>query len=151
MFENLFGGTEQRTQLFFRDDGSFEFRKLPFEDACLVERKDNNIVRAWKHFYNNEFLFNGYKKVKADMVTLGFNRDIILDPFNTVPERPSPNSGKPLPNETSIKKWTGEVAESQRYKAINKPGNMLIWDKITMFLGIALLLMVIAFLIARVT
>lgn len=132
---------EERTQLHFLDDGSFEFRKLPFQDACLIEKKDDKIDRAWKHFYASELRFDGYgKKFPADMVILGFNRDFILDPFNKIPVHENPAGGKPKKIEADIRSWTAQVAESQRYKVMNKPGNMLLMDKITLFLGLALIL-----------
>lgn len=131
---------EQRTQLYFHDDGSFQFRKLPFEDACLVQKKDNVVVKAWRHFYSSEIPFEGYKGIHADMVTLSFGRDFILDPFNKVPETKTPNGGKPKKTESEIKNWTAEVAESQRYKVMNKPGTMQIWDKVALFLGSGLII-----------
>jgi hypothetical protein len=131
--------------LYFYDDGTFKFEKRLFTDSCLVDKKDNNVVKAWKHFYSADLRFDGFKNIKADMVSLGFDRDFILDPFNKVPVTDTPNAGgKPKATESDIKKWTAQVAESQRYKVMNKPGNMLIYDKITIFLGVGLILELIA-------
>lgn len=144
MFSDIFsGGKEKRTQLYFRDDGSFEFRKLEFEDTCLVEKKDNEVIKAWKHFFGPELIFNGYKNIHADMVTLCFDRDFILDPFDAVPVVDNPQAGKPARNEHGIRSWTAQVAEAQRYKVVNKPGSSLLVDKISMFLGIALIIMLL--------
>jgi hypothetical protein len=138
---------EQRTQLFFFDDGSFKFRKLPFEDACLVEKKNETVVKAWAHFYDAEIPFNGYGSMRADAVTLGFNRDFILDPFNKVPlaENGTDRKGKPKANESSIRSWTAQVAESERYKVMNHPGSTLLINKITMWLGIGLIIELLLF------
>lgn len=134
---------EQRTQLMFFDDGSFKFRKMPFEDSCLVEKKNNEVEKAWAHFYGAELRFDGFKNMRADMVTLSFNRDFILDPFNKVKVATTPNGGKPGKGDDDIKKWTGAIAEGQRYKVMSKAGNMLLVNKITLFLGSALILEVI--------
>lgn len=138
----LFDSTanEQRTQLMVFDDGSFKFRKKPFKDSCLVEEKNNEVEKAWAHFYGAELRFDGYKNMKADMVTLSFNRDFILDPFNKVRVATTPNQGKPRKDDTDIKKWTSKIAEAQRYKVMSKPGNMLLVNRITLFLGSALIL-----------
>lgn len=138
---------EQKTQLFFYDDTSFKFIKRQTEDSCLVEKKDNEVVKAWAHFFNTEKIFDGFKNIHADSVVLGFNRDFVLDPFNQVPEADKPGSGKP--KKTDIKKWTAEIAEGQRYKIMNKGGGMLLVNKITIFLGVCNILMVLAILINR--
>lgn len=131
---------EQKTQLYFFDDGSFKFRKMTFEDACLVEKKNGEVDRGWAHFYGAELRFDGYKNIKADMITLSFNRDFILDPFNKVKEATNPEGGKPKKGDADIKRWTGAIAEAQRHKVMNKPSNMLLINKITIFLGSALIL-----------
>lgn len=141
MWDSLSGTQEQRTQLHFFDDGSFTFRKMPFEDACLVEKKNGEAEKAWAHFYSAELRFNGYRGIGADMVTLSFNRDFILDPFNSVKEVTTPSDGgKPKKDPLSIRAWTSKIAESQRYKVVSKPGNTLLVNRISMFLGIALIL-----------
>ncbi len=142
-WDSWFGAPkEKRTQLYFRDDGSFIFRKLPFEDSCLVEKSNGVVIKAWKHFYCAQVPFNGYKKIQADMVTPGFDRDFILDPFSKIPVMDN-TGGKPKRSEDSIKKWTSQVAESQRYKVMNNPGKMLLLDKITTYLGISLLILLL--------
>lgn len=139
---NIFKGTitEYKTQLMIFDDSSFEFRKMPMEDTCMVEKKNGEIDRAWAHFYSSEFNFDGYKGIHADSVTLGFNRDFILDPFDRVKEATTPSGGKPKKDESAIKNWTKEIAEGQRYKVMNKPGNMLLVNKITIFLGVGMII-----------
>lgn len=140
MFEfinNLIGSTpkERRTQLFLRDDGKFQFRKLEMEHGAMVEKQSGEIVKAWPHFYKLQKTFNGYKGIGADMVTIAFDRDIILDPDDQLSSDEKPEKGTQL-----VKKWISRIGEAQRYKVQNKPGSMLLWDKITMFLGTALVL-----------
>ena len=139
-FDSILGTPkERRTQLFFRDDGKFTFRKLRIEDTFLVEKVKDNIIKGWKHFYKLQFPFPGHGHIQADMVTLGFDRDIVLDPYNIVDENEKPDKHKKI-DENS---WITDVADGQRYKAQNKPKSMLLVDKITIFIGIATLLVVI--------
>jgi len=69
------------------------------------------------------------------MVTIAFDRDIILDPYDQLSPTEKPEKGPQL-----IKNWISRIGEGQRYKVQNKPGSMLMLDKITMFLGTALVL-----------
>lgn len=135
---------ERRTQLHFRDDGKFTFRKLQIEDTFLVKKVRDDIVEGWKHFYKLQFPFAGLsgkvRGIAADMVTLGFDRDIVLDPYGIVPDDDKPDKKKKI-NENP---WIQDVAEGQRYKAQNKPGSRLLVDKITMFVGVATLIIVLA-------
>jgi hypothetical protein len=143
---------ERKTQLMFYDDGSFEFKSRLFQDSCLIEKKDENVVKAWKHFYGTDMRFDGYRAIRADMVSIGFDRDFILDPFDKVPISATPNAGKPgKSSDAQIKAWTAQVAEAQRYKVMNKPTTLLLWDKITMWLGIGFVLELVAFGISVAT
>lgn len=130
---------EKRTQLRFRDDGKFTFRKMFIEDTFLVEKIKDIIIKGWKHFYKLQFPFPGGEGIPADMVTLAFDRDIILDPYNILDEKEKPSRNRNINDNP----WITEVAEGQRYKAQNKPKTMLLVEKITMFIGIATLIVVI--------
>jgi hypothetical protein len=150
---DFFGTSKEfKTQLMFYDDGSFEFKRRLFSDTCLIEKKDEAIVKAWKHFYSTDLRFDGYRGFKADMIAIGFDRDFILDLYDKVPVSATPNSGKPdSKSDAGIKAWTAQVAEAQRYKVMNKPTTLLLWDKITMWLGIGLVLELIALGISKAT
>lgn len=138
---NILGAAkERRTQLFLRDDGKFTFRKLPIQDTFMVEKKGDEVVKGWKHFFKLQFPFPGYKRMKPDMVTLGYDRDIILDPFGIVKDADKPDKNKPI-NEN---KWITEIAETQRYKHQAKPGTQLLMNKVTIFVGVATLIIVLA-------
>lgn len=134
---------EKRTQLHFRDDGKFTFRKLNIEDTFLVEKRGDDIIKGWKHFFKLQFPFAGLggkiKGIGADMVTLGFDRDIVLDPFNIVEDKDKPDKHKKIDEN----KWITDVAEGQRYKAQNKPGSRLLVDKVILLLGVATLIIVL--------
>lgn len=138
---SIFGAPkEHRTQLFLRDDGKFIFRKMRIQDTFMVEKKGDEVIKGWKHFFRLQFPFHGYKNMKPDMVTLAFDRDIILDPFGIMKDGDKPEKNKPI-NEN---KWISDVAETQRYKHQAKPGAQLLLNKVTIFLGVATLIMVLA-------
>jgi hypothetical protein len=133
---------ESRTQLFFRDDGKFIFRRLELEDTFLQEKKDGAIVAGWKHFFKTQFPFPGYGRIPADMVTLGFSRDIILDPLGMIPSDEKPKAGENRDREgrTMPKAWLVDVGNARRLKMIAARGQSQMTDKLVWILGGALLL-----------
>lgn len=138
---NIFGlAKEKRTQLYLRDDGKFLFRKLFIQDTFMVEKKGDDVIKGWKHFFKLQFPFAGYKKMKPDMVTLGYDRDIILDPFGIVKDADKPDKHRAI----NDNKFITDIAETQRYKHQAKPGTQLLLNKVTIFLGVATLLIVLA-------
>lgn len=159
MFENIFGKLkEKRTQLHFRDDGTFEFRRLEIEDTFLVEKKNDEIIKGWKHFYRNQFPFAGYKGIRSDQVTLSYDRDIILDPYNLVGEdKDNPemrikvvldavDGDKEL---KGTRAWLSDIGEARRLKMLANRAKSSSYNKVIMFLGVALLveLLIIGFLV----
>ncbi len=130
---------EQRTQLFFRDDGKFIFRKLPIQDTAMVIKVNGIITTGWKHFFQLQFPFSGGKNIKADMVTLAYSRDIILDPFDIVPAAEKPIKGRGRLD----KAWITGIAETQIYKERNKPHRTFLMDFVTGGLVVGLLIMIL--------
>ena len=128
-----------KTELYFKDNRNFVFKKRELYNSCLVERgTENKLVRASKHFFSCEIPFPGYKKIPADMVVLGFSRDIILDPFNKVPQGTELNS-KPQKEKNAVKAWIAKIAENQRHiyrakRETNVWTNRLTW----IFIGIVI-------------
>lgn len=120
---------ERKTQLYFRDDNRFQFIPRELECSCLVEKEDGIIKKAWKHFYATELPFHGYMKITPTMVTIGFGRDIILDPFKRVPEGDLA-SNKPKPTLDKIKSWIAKIAESQRQIRRTKRSTTFLTNKI---------------------
>ena len=141
---------EIKTQLFFRDDMQFEFVKRPLEFTCLVERAGEALKRAWKHFFMNQLPFAGYKGISADMVTLGYSRDIILDPFNKIPVGEE-LSEKPSHTGDSLKRWIAKVAENQRHLYRSKRKEHTMVDKVAWALMVILGIMVIGWVVAFTT
>ena len=110
----ILGTKENKLQLYFKDDNSFSFIKRDVMYTCLVEKSNDKLVRGWKHFYGNQIPFAGYKNMPAGHASLGFSRDIILDPFDRIPKGSSA-SQKPLSGAANIKQWISGVAENQRH------------------------------------
>jgi len=138
---------DQRTQLYFHDDGTFEFRKLDVDVACLIKRDNKGMpVQAWRHYYKNQYPFNGYKRIQADMVSLGYGRDIVLDPHKILSADELPELDKDI-NKLD-RKGIREIAQSQCYRAENQKGGTLLVDKITTYLGIAVVVLAFAIAIA---
>lgn len=135
-------GEEKRTQLYFRDDRKFQFRKMPLEHSCIVEKADGKFKRAWKHFYNVEIPFSGYKSVSGDSVTLGFSRDIILDPFNKIKTGESTGE-KPKTDTKSLKDWIAKIASNMRHiystkRETRTTGDVIFW----LIIGIDIVLVI---------
>lgn len=143
---------EKRTQLFFRGDGRFEFRRMELEDAILVEKnKEGEVTSGWPHFYQAQYPFPGYKNIPADMVTLSHARDIILDPHKLVPinELPDikPDEKRKSGNNDNMKTWLANIGKASRLKIMAKRSKTKATDKIIVFLGTALMLQIVILLI----
>jgi len=138
LFSGIIGTPkEQRTQLYFRDDGSFLFRKLDVEDGFLVEKnKAKEIIKAWMMRYKLLKRFDGYKNISADMVTLSFARDIVFDPFNQLKEGEKPDKGADL-----VKGFVRKIAEAKCYKHEQTAKGSLFMDKLVVFLGTTMILL----------
>lgn len=103
---------EKKTQLYFYDNNKFEFRKLQLISSCLSDKTlEQEKGAAWRHSYSGQYDFPGYKNISADTVTLGFARDIFLDPHGKVPETKD-TTGKP--SKDGVKAWIAQVATNQR-------------------------------------
>lgn len=140
-------GKEKKTQLYFRDDNKFQFIKRELIYSCLVERASGALIRAWKHFYGAQLFFPGYKRMSADSVTLGFSRDIILDPFNKIPSGESAGEKPNIKNKLSLGIWIAKIAENQRHTYRSKRKSTAKEDVVNLVLVGVLLIMVVAWVI----
>lgn len=154
----LFGAPKEKgLQLYFRDDGRFIFRRLELEDTFLEEKNNEHvIIRGWKHFFKNQFPFAGYKGIKPGMVTLSCGRDVVLDPYDLVPDTEKPDKGtkeliKPIVRATNIVKWLVEVGNARRLKLMAKRAKNVATDRIILFLGAGLMveLLIIAIIVLQ--
>jgi len=134
---NLLGTPkERRTQLYFRDDGCFIFRKLDIEDAFLVEKENKEIIKAWMMKYKLLKRFDGFKGIGADMITLSFARDIILDPFGQLKDSEQPTKGSDL-----IKDFVTKIATAKCYMHEQKAKGSTFLEKAMVPLGITMVLL----------
>lgn len=127
---------EKRTQLYFRDDGSFIFRKLEIEDAFLVEKIGGEITKAWIMRYKLLTNFDGYGNIGADMVTISFARDIVLDPFKRLNDSEKPDKGTDL-----VKDFVSKIATAKCYKHERTAKGSVFIEKIVMFQGATMVLL----------
>lgn len=111
----LFRQKEYKTQLYFQDDDKFRFARRLVEYSCLVEKDKGNLERGWKHFFGNQYYFSGYKSISAGTITLGFARDIILDPFNKIPIGEAVSEKPKVKDLKGLKNWIAKIAENQRH------------------------------------
>jgi len=119
------GKNTTKVQLFFEDSHAFEFKRRLLETSCLLTKHNDIPTSAWGHTYSGEYDFIGYKNISAGKVTLGFPRDIFLDPHNKAPiAEASRDSNKPIVNMSygkpssakgGLKIWVSEVAEKRRH------------------------------------
>jgi len=142
---------EKKTQLYFRDDNKFVFRKKELKFSCFLEKAGDAIKRAWRHSYAGEYYFPGYKNISADRVTLAFARDIFLDPHNKIPATSDDTSGKPGKEKDGLKKWIAKVAENQRHIYRAKRQGRSMGDYVNIALGIVIFLMIVGWLIRFAT
>jgi hypothetical protein len=130
---------EKKGDIHFRDDNKFQFRKMLMENSCLVEKVSDKYITGYKHFYSCEVPFPGYKSIPSGQYILTYNRDIILDLFNKVPEGEN-LSNKPKNGRDNLKKWISQIAENQRHIYRSKPKSSTMTDKISWALIIVLTL-----------
>ena len=138
---NIFGTPkEKRTQLYFRDDGGFLFRKLDIVDTFLCEKNGaGEVLKAWMMRYKLLKRFNGFGNVGADMVTISYARDIVFDPFSELSDKEKPEKGKKL-----IKDFIKKIAEAKCYQHERTAKGSTFTDTITLCLGIAVVLLALA-------
>ncbi len=142
----LFAQTvEKATQLYFYDDSRASFRKLAFEGKANVDpshESGEEMGRAFLHFYELEFPFHGYKNLSASRVILGYGRDIILDPFNILPDDKWPQKGTGFGSSV-----IRDISGFKRYKLSKQKPPSALWDKLTVLCGIIDIMLVIGILL----
>ena len=108
---NVFTPKEQCTQLYFRDDGNFIFRRLPIENSFLVEKQNDAVLNAWMMPYKLLKKFQGYKNIQRGKILMCYGRDILLDPFGQLKDDEKPEKGKSL-----VKNFIKEIATATLYR-----------------------------------
>ena len=138
---NLFGPPKERgTQLYFRDDVGFQFRKLDIEDTFLVEKNpQKEAIKAWMLRYKLLRRFDGFKGIGADMVTVSYGRDIVFDPFRQLNDGEIPEKGK-----ARIKTFITKIAEAKCYQHERTAKGSTLADKVVVYMGIVMVLLALA-------
>ncbi len=138
MFENFRKVVQKGHQLHFRDDGQFEFRKLEIEDSFLAEKQQQIVTAAWLMIYKLLKRFRGYGKIGSGMVTISFDRDIVLDSFNQLSDAEKPEKGNDLK-----KKFVKNIATAKCYRHEHGRKPKTLMDKLVLYMGSAIILEVL--------
>lgn len=144
-----------RTQFLIRDDGKCEFIRREVEDRFFVERDvKEEVSRGWLHSYTNQYNFDGYGKIRPDMVTIGYERNYLLDIYGVVPvieksnfkteDKAAKHNQKPA---DARDPWLVGVGNNSRLKIEQNRGKGTNYDKIVMYLGFFLLSEVLVILL----
>lgn len=145
MFDSLTGNVkEYGRQLYFRDDRVFQFRKLQIQEESLIERRPSTdiVERGWMMFYKLMKRFDGYKKLRAGMVTICFGRDIVFDHFNQLEASEKPEKGKGIQKE-----FIKRIAEAKCYKHEQTAKPNPLADKFIIVVGSVMVMLGLAILI----
>lgn len=128
-------------QVLFKDNRHVKFRLLPLRHTCLCEMTPNNdkALNCWKDYFINRYVFNGYKKLVAGKATLSFQRDIILNLNNIIPDERLPKEGGDLTQHSDIA--ISRMREI-KVKKDNSPTDKISTAMIASFIVFALILAV---------
>ena len=100
----------------------------------MVEKVQDVVIKAWLLFYKLQKRFKGYKRIGFDMVTISFDRDIVLDTFGQLSDAEKPQRGADLK-----KSFVSNIATATCYKHEHTDKKRSLLDKMVMYLGMALL------------
>lgn len=128
----------QRTQMIFFNDNTFQFRKLPVRDAAVAIKNGEDIELAWPALNKLLLPFFGLPGIKKTKVLICCENDIIFDVFNRLSDDEKPETGPQL-----VKNWIKSKAETVRYRHQSKPKVSSLMNRVTLFLGASLVLMVL--------
>jgi len=138
---------EKRTQFYIYDNGDIEFRKLPIMYTTMIEKKRGEIKRVFKHLFKLEFAFNGFGKIPADRVSLGYGRDAVLDIFNIL-DPAKDKITRASPGKVYLERpWITEIGKNAQHHAHTQKPNTLMWDMVTWTLTAVLLMMALGLVI----
>lgn len=127
-------------QILFKDNRSVKFRKLPIEHTCLCEKKGEDTIRGWKHYYKNQYLHRGFSNLPVGKATLSFERDIVLNVHGVLKEEELPKKGGDI-------KQHRDIGISRIRQIAAKPQHSPATEAINIVLSVALLIMVIGWMV----
>lgn len=152
MLEQLFAignknqDNSKGSQLYFRNDEKFFFRKVPIISGALVRKKGEQFIEAWLHRPNNQFIFDGYKNMPGGKITVSSARDVVFDPFDIISKEDKPDKTGEIKQNFITKMSNNAIYAAQKQKVKG-----MIMDKVTLGIVIVTVLMGLAFFISRIT
>jgi len=134
-------------QVLFKDNHHIKFRQVPIRHTCLCElnpQDKNVVVRGWKHYFKNQYTFNGYKSIPAGEATLSSERDIVLNLNDVIDKTQLPKAGGDL-----TQHW--DIARSRFRQIASKPQTGTVTDKMVTWLIVTLILfsLTLAFMVVN--
>jgi hypothetical protein len=153
-----FGGkqhTNKALQLLIHDELTAEFRTLPNRNTFIFEEEDDEPIYGWKHLFSNLWDFEGGEGLPAGKVTISTERDYLMELIpGIIPESQKPDKSQ---KKEIVNKATGiveeadaflvEVGESRAADILVEKMKSTSYEKVTQWLGIALLGMIVAVII----
>lgn len=127
-------------QILFKDNRSVKFRKLLIEHTCLCEKKGDETLRGWKHYFNNQYLHRGFAGLPVGKATLSFERDIVLNIHGVLKEDVLPKKGGDI-------KQHKDIGVSRIRQIAAKPQMNAGQEKINLVLSITLIIMALGWMI----
>jgi hypothetical protein len=114
------------------EDMSFDIEAKLVDRSFFVDKKNGEIVAGWKDVYKLRKLFTGFQKsIKPGTITMIYDRDIVLDPFDQAPQSDMPGKKAMLTHPFFTK-----IAETTLYDINAKNKQLSSLDRLIMILGI---------------
>ena len=133
-----FNTVEKGMQLLIKDNGNLLFRPLEIEDASLLEKKNGEIARGWRHYHRLLYPFEGYRNIPSTAVTISHERDIVFDPHKVLEAGEKPETLGV--NEGFNRRGIQEIARAKCYRHEHQKPPATMLDRITLgLLAIAVL------------
>jgi len=139
-WSNLSSPANEGLQILFKDNRSVQFRKLKIEHTCLCEKKGDDTIRGWKHYYKNQYLHRGFQGLPVGKATLSYERDIVLNIHGVLKDEELPKKGGDI-------KQHKDIGVSRIRQIAAKPQVNATQELINVVLGIALIIMVLGWMI----
>jgi len=137
VFEFLgFRNVDKRMQLFHHDNGDLEFikRKIIGESASEIDNT-GAVKNSWWDPYATLYPFDGYKNTPADAIQMAYGRHFHLEIHNILPDEQRP------PNSDAMNHpWITGIAEARAVEITKAARPKTIYEKLTLILGVALII-----------
>lgn len=137
---SIFGPPKaRRMQLYHHDNGDLEFIRRDIVGISATEFDETKTPkRSWIDYYKCLYPFDGYKNIPADVIQLAYSRHFHLEIHDILSddERPPDDDAMDTP-------FISGIAEARCIELSKAAKPRSIYEKMTVILGIALVLEVL--------